>query len=506
LQPKPARLMMRLPSARSVMSTDTLTNIEAQVHSHFQHRIDSAPRSNSIEDPVGNAFHRYSGPPPNIPLPALPPEAQDQQSDASRSTADDRSLLHRGESSATSVEFTRHILRGPRAESVRLRRLRDLAKSGFRKDDEIALKRIPADVDRHPPPVNEISDELDQFPAVPDSRPTSVSGTSVRSAHSRQQSPPKKTSHQLRRVSTASSAGQRSKPPCQILSQSNIFVVVDSDPVTARFRAGAMSPTPSIGGSSSPELRTPHKVHKPSKLKEVVVDKQGPLESSRSGTTLRSPKGQQILTPGRPASHPIGNNKRPATSDSRHQHSLSGELSPTSSDPALSSKRPGKSKKRRRWNSGDINVMKMLNQDLETYYSKIRDQEEILRKQEEKIRWQTHQIQMMSRAFAPTSRLRSVMSSSVLEDSPELPPMSVETQALRASNRNSWAGSRDWRQRNIRVQSPPLKITEEQTLNSQAQGKPLRQANTSRTTTTAPALPELREESARGDSEGRHGA
>ncbi|KIW70818.1 hypothetical protein PV04_03057 [Phialophora macrospora] len=461
LQPKQARLMMRLSSARSVMSTDTLASIEAQVHGDSQAGIDSVLKSNSLDESIGSAVQRYSGPPPNIPLPALPPEAQDQQSDAPRSVTDDGSLLHRGESSATSVEFTRHKIRGPRAESVRARRLRDLAdlrgratKSTFRKDDEIAPKRMPADIDRHPGPVNEISDELDRFPAVPDSRPTSMSGTSVQSAHSRQQSPPKKISHQLRRVSTVSSAGHRSKPPCQVLSQSNIFVVVDSDPVTARFRAGAMSPTPSMGGSS-PERRTPRKVHKPSRLKEVIVDKQSPLESSRNGTTLRSPKGQQILTPGRPASHPSGSNKRPATSDSRHQLSPSEEHSPTSPDPALSNKRPGKSKKRRRWNSGDINLIKLLNQDLEMYYSKIREQEEILRRQEEKIKWQTHQIQMMSRAFAPMSRHRSVMSPPILEDSPELPPMTVETQPLGAINRSSWSGSRDWRQRNIGLQSSP---------------------------------------------------
>ncbi|ETI23696.1 hypothetical protein G647_05499 [Cladophialophora carrionii CBS 160.54] len=484
---------LRLRPARSIMSIDTLAGIEAQVHGDLQAKIDSAPPKTSMESSVSTTVHRYRGPPPNIPLPALPPEALDQQSTGTRSSGDEASLMLRRESSATSVEFTRRTLSGPRAEKVRARRMRDLADS--RSHSEKSSIHTEQDTASKPMPANNISDELDRFPAVPDSCSASIGSISVRSAPSHHQSTRKRPIHQVRRMSTSSSAALPSKPPCQILSQSNIFVVVDSNPVTASFRAGAMSPAPSIGGRGrSPERNTLQYVQKPSKLKDPLVHKQGPPESPMAETTPRGSQAQQSLTPGRrPGSRSSGNNKRPATSDSRHQHSSSDEHSQTNKDPASSRKAPKKSTKRRRWNSDDINLIMLLNHDLEAFYTKIRDQEEIVRKQEEKIKWQAHQIQMMSRVFAPMDRSRSERATSLLADSPKLPPMAGETHHLHGVDRNSWSGSRDWQQPDIVIQSP-LSIIEEQSLNSRSQRKPLGQAVPSRIT----ALPELNDESAPG--------
>ncbi|EXJ62457.1 hypothetical protein A1O7_02894 [Cladophialophora yegresii CBS 114405] len=486
-----------LRPARSIMSIDTLAGIEAQVHGALQPEVDSTPPKKSMESSVSNAVYKYRGPPPDIPLPALPPEALDKQSTGTRSSGDEESLMLRRESSATSVEYTRRTLSGPRAEKVRARRMRDLAdsrsqseKSSIHTEQETASKQMPA---------NAVLDELDRFPAVPDSCSASIASISVRSALNHQQSTRKRPIHQVRRMSTSSSAGRPPKPSGQILSQSNIFVVVDSNPVTALFRAGAMSPAPSIGGHGrSPERNTLECMHKPSKLKDLLVHKMGSLESIRSETTLRDSKGQQSLTPGqRPGSRPSGNNKRPATSDSRLQHSSSDEQAQTNKDPTSSHKVPKKSKKRRRWNSDDINLIMLLNQDLEAFYTKIRDQEEIVRKQEEKIKWQAHQIQMMSRVFAPMDHARGERATSLLADSPQLPPMSGETQALGAIDRNSWSGSRDWRQPDTVIRSP-LSIIGEQTLNIHGQRKPLGQPDPSGTTAMAEVLLALNDESAQG--------
>ncbi len=459
------RSVARLPSARSVMSTDTLAGIEAQVQCDWP-RFDLEPKKDAAQSSPENGGNRRSGPPPDIPLPELPLKAQDQQSDTTIGSDGSQSMqLSRGQSSATSVEFARHNIHGPRAEKIRARRLQDLARCRVQSPKLVAqveakpnLSKSTSAIDaEYLAPVNHILDELDRFPTVPDSRPNSMGSTSIRSAHSHQQSPGKRPAGQLRRMSTASSAGHRTKPQPQVLSQSNIFVVVDSDPVTARFRAGAMSPSQSIDGNS-PERRSPIRVTRPSKLREMRVQEDTPVVNLESSTVLPTPDGQLVLTP----TQPSGNSKRPATSESG-QHSSSGDERPIpkpSSDAA--NKKPARFRKRRRWNSGDIDLIRLLQRDLEEYYVKVSEQDQ-------KIKWQAHQIQMMTKVLAPVSHLQGVKTPGSLQESPELPPMATESRPVRPTTRNSWSNSRDKRQWNIGARSP-LSIIEEQTLNTQAKG------------------------------------
>ena len=463
IRPNQTPIVTRLPSARSVMSTDTLTGIEAQVRGKCDHGAQTVTPRMSTERSVVSPINRRSGPAPDIPLPAVPTEAEDARSDATSGSTDSRSMgLHRKESSATSAEFARHSIQGPRAENVHMRRLRDLAKSrsqspgcGVWKDAKTLLRLTPP---RDPVllmPVSEISDDLDRFPAAPDSRPTSTGSMSVRSAHKRQTSPGKPDLHQLRRTSTTNSTSHRPSCRHQILSQSNIFVVVDSDPVTAQFRAGVMSPSPSIGGSSPGRQSTTH-AFQPRQLRDMTEYQANPLETFDLSTSPRSPEGVQILTPGQSSSC---STKRPATGDRRHNSSSGDEHSFQSPSATSPKKTPARSKKRRRWNSGDINSINLMQRDLENYCA-------LIRQQEKRIKWQAHQIQMMARVLAPMSRVRGVKAPGPLQESPDLPPMQVERQRLEPLKRKSWSGTKDWRQRDIAARSP-LDVIEEQTLNSQ---------------------------------------
>ncbi|KAJ9603349.1 hypothetical protein H2200_012127 [Cladophialophora chaetospira] len=446
-----AQSTIRLPSARSVMSTDTLTGIEAHVQNERTF-VDLGPLREVIEKPTSHAVYRHSGPPPKIPLPALPTEAQDDRSDFSRSSKSPNGMPSHQQSSASSEEFARHLIRGPRADKVRAQRLRDLSNSPRQSPKQSPMpspesgasaemkqntlqSTIEAD-GYFPAPQSTFVADLARFPAVPDSRPTSLGSSSAGSHRTLQQSPGRNSMHRQDRASTAP-ASQPQKPKYHILSQSNIFVVVDSDPVTACFRA-------SVGGNS-PERRSSTHPTKPANFKEV------PAHSKMAMQSAHGQQGQNLRLP-------VVDNKRPGTSEGKHQGSSSDERSLGSTGADSVAGKSARNKKRRRWNSSDIGLIKLLQRDLEDFYAKIREQEE-------QIKWQAHQIQMMNKGFAPVTRLQDVQAPGLLQDSPELPPMVSEVQPPHLLKSGSWDGPKERRQRNVMAR-PPLSIIKEQTLNT----------------------------------------
>ncbi|KAL2421931.1 hypothetical protein ABEF95_002330 [Exophiala dermatitidis] len=453
-------------SPKSVMSTDTLTKIEAQIRSisRFASQRDARKMSISRSD------SRSGGPvgiPPERPLPALPAEAnvekapgQGSAAAESRRGSKEESAMHTpaspsrptsrlaqdlprsrqppsllpsvalsaeatpisslkredsGRSSTSSSRtFNRHTISGPRADRVKEKRMRDLAnsRSNSPKSDcgagssgrhESSPRRGVNDVVGPAPAGQQSVDQLDQFPAVPSSRPTSFSNNaSSPTRHDRRQSTFSQTSS-VRQLS--SSKSRRGSCAPQKLSQSNIFVVVDSDPVTARFRAGAMSPTPSIGGGrmrgGSP-AKTPGHVRTGSNLRQVTTnepDQQSPIRSVKQKTSLQSLKGEDDSTSARSSPVKPRKTRRAARNSSGQWSSSSDEYH--QQELRSPKKTLSRAHKRRRWNSGDIGLIKTLHQDLEEYY-------ETMLKQEERIRWQAQQIQMMMRVFAPINRARGI--------------------------------------------------------------------------------------------------
>ncbi|KAL2426521.1 hypothetical protein ABEF95_009005 [Exophiala dermatitidis] len=453
-------------SPKSVMSTDTLTKIEAQIRSISQFTSQRDARKMSIS----RSESRSGGPvgiPPERPLPALPAEANvenvpgqgsvaaesrrgsKEESDMHTQTSPSKptsqlarnlsrsrpspsllpsvalcaeatpiSSLKREDSGRSSTSssrsFNRHTISGPRADRVKEKRMRDLAnsRSNSPKSDcaadssgtQESSSRPGVTDDAGPAPAGQQSvDQLDQFPAVPSSRPTSFSNNaSSPTRHNRRQSTFSQASS-VRQLSNNKS--RRGSCALQKLSQSNIFVVVDSDPVTARFRAGAMSPTPSIGGGhmrgGSP-AKTPGHVRTGSNLRQVTTnepDQQSPARSVKQETSVQSLRGEDDSTSARSSRVKPRKTRRAARNSSGQWSSSSDEYQ--QQELRSPKKTSSRAHKRRRWNSGDIGLIKTLHQDLEEYY-------ETMLKQEERIRWQAQQIQMMMRVFAPINRARGV--------------------------------------------------------------------------------------------------
>lgn len=473
--------------ARSIMSIDTMAGIEAQVQKRQCLRQNSYVARLSMDDTSTSSINRNSGPPPNIPLPALPPQARDQRCETRSFSEICRSESYGSVSSATTVEFSRHVVCTTRTEKVRAQRLKDLAKlprHSLKADVQGQTLKGTPKPPIFPSPIREIMDQLDRFPEVPISRPSSMGSMSAWSAWSRRPSPIKTTVRQLQWMSKSHVENRTTTASQQKLSQSNIFVVVDSDPVTAKFLAGVRSPTPSIGGTS-PEQRSPrYAPNSSSKLREVMINPQRPPKISKSDNGPRNRRRQIDLAFGLASPYTNGNNKRPATSEIRHSNHLSvSQQSPSSTSTPLSPETPtAKSRKWRRWNSGDINVMKLLQRDLEEYYTTIK-------LQEEKIKWQAHEIQMMTRVFAPMNRLRDVKGAPLLQDSPDLPLMTGENPLSRSMMRNSWCGANDLRQLDLGSRST-LNIIKEQQLNMQAATKLVNEGALKRT--SAPVQPSSR--------------
>ncbi|KAJ9635302.1 hypothetical protein H2204_005863 [Knufia peltigerae] len=331
--------------------------------------------------------------------------------------------------SMRSSRSCRRSICSARADKVKEKRLKDLATS---KNSSSSPNRPassdsaghqhtnttttpPTSFDRPTPYERQVDvDQLDQFPAVPKSRPGSSSVASV-------QSPTRARGYSFSSVTSPrrqSSKKQNSSRSGQVLGQSNIFVVVDSDPVTARFRAGAMSPSPSIGsgnGSGRPGSPLKNKQYKagPSTLREVTTH-QGSNGTKPNTASVRVARVESSTTSGVP---PPRKTKRHARQNSIQPSSSSDE----STTPSMNRSGRGKSPqsrpsrpptKRRRWNSFDISLVKTLHENLEDYYGTIL-------KQEERIRWQADQLRMMVRVIAPMNRARGIKGSSHLDDIPD---------------------------------------------------------------------------------------
>ncbi|KIW51736.1 hypothetical protein PV05_10422 [Exophiala xenobiotica] len=343
--------------------------------------------------------------------------AEDKIKWPNRKSTDISSLISRQSTdsgiSTKSSRNLRHSISSARADKVKEKRMRDLATSrnqSPKSDRPTSSESVhhssdsahhqtttpPTSFDRPTPgEAQDGIDQLDQFPAVPASRPSSSLANVPVVSHSRGQSYNSLTSP-VRRLSRKGATGK----PVQVLGQSNIFVVVDSDPVTARFRAGAMSPTPSIGGNAGGRPCSPLKPREkrgPSSLREVATQPVSPARSHKYNSSIQ---GEQFEASAEPVSSPR-KVKRHARHQSLQQSSSSDESTPASGprkSPHRASRRPIK---RRRWNSGDISLIKTLHENLEDYYGTIM-------KQEERIRWQANQIRMMIRVIAPMNRARGI--------------------------------------------------------------------------------------------------
>ncbi|KIW20663.1 hypothetical protein PV08_01240 [Exophiala spinifera] len=331
-----------------------------------------------------------------------------------------------GHSRRSSQSYRRSIC-SARADKVKEKRLRDIAtskpslSSPNRPTSSNSTGHQDVNTTTTPPPTSwdrpitfkgQVQvDQLDQFPAVPSSRrgssvasvqsPTRVRGPSFNSLTS--------PFRQSLQKNTSTRQGQ-------VLGQSNIFVVVDSDPVTARFRAGAMSPSPSIGSSNAsgrPISPVRNKQYKagPSSLREVTTHRgpNGPKPNTASVRVARVESPTHLAPPHRKS-------KRHSRQNSVQTSSSSDESTTPSINRNVRAKSPQnrpsrRPTKRRRWNSFDISLVKTLHENLEDYYGTIL-------KQEERIRWQADQLRMMVRVIAPMNRARGVKGS-YLEDIPD---------------------------------------------------------------------------------------
>lgn len=335
------------------------------------------------------------------------------------------------EGESTKYKFTRHNKNDFRAE--RIKELKQRIKADMEREHRISEERevnmrgqqqepttTCQDHDSSlPPPESKLQsslDQLDQFPAVPASRPASRAshsgGVSLR-GHSRTRSHVRQTSKASSRHSYRPATSRGSGR--QILGASQIKVLVDTDPVTGHFRAGAMSPEASPlcedhGLEASPRkstLRYASSANLPSRIDE---DKQINITSPRKMNSMRSLRSHASAISARHSTTGSRQSRRQPTADTP-----TGSLLDSSSDDdnlLLSVSRCGKRKLRRRWNSNDIRTVQALYDELEKYYDTLIRQEQELQKQREEIR-------MMVRVFAPMSRaqgLKTAMFSAEKQD------------------------------------------------------------------------------------------
>ncbi|KIV77015.1 hypothetical protein PV11_08855 [Exophiala sideris] len=403
----------------------------------------------------------------------------------------DVSSLSSGNSRRSSRSFNRHSLSGARADKVKEKRLRDLASSKGQgpvrpsSSDSAESARARQDssdsgqLQNTTPPTSfsfggptpgderHNLDQLDQFPAVPAS-PTHSRGQSYNSiGHARQ-------------WSKESNTYIRQAKPRQVLGQSNIFVVVDSDPVTARFRAGAMSPSPSIGRGAEGRSGSPFKANHtraPSNLREVTVNQGSPLKGHRRNTSTQAEKSDASAARiGTPTRRP----KRQARSNSIQPSSSSDESTSRASRsgvPKSPHRHSHRSKKRRRWNSGDITLIKTLHNNLEDYYGTIL-------KQEERIKWQAEQLRMMIRVIAPMNRARGIKASAYIDGEADTSAGEEDEFVSQQYARRLSSGVKSRRQQKPRSISPQNKVSKDR-LNRPVQRRYPSAGNNSTTSATA---------------------
>jgi len=303
--------------------------------------------------------------------------------------------------------FARHTIPGPRADKVVDKRKRDLAtdraarrvgsEDGGRHSDPAAPESAPPAT---PLPPQSPRDELDQFPSVPSSRPPSRASGPTGQCHSRTHSYMYDVRHSFRASPIHHRPRTSPRQPVQILGQSNIFVVVDTDPVTARFRAGAMSPAPSMKGGASSRGGSPLKSLQLSSAPtppEIVRDRAMGRQALRQKVNHRNFENQSTQRTAGQAGSKRSKRAAKSRNNSGENRSSSDDSGPPPMDSSSSHTKSTRAQKRRRWNSNDINLIRTLQRDLEEYYRTIL-------KQEEKIRWQADQIQMMIKVIMPMNR------------------------------------------------------------------------------------------------------
>lgn len=251
-------------------------------------------------------------------------------------------------------------------------------------------------------------DQLDQFPAVPASRP--ASRTSHHSGPSRR-ADSRTRSHARQSSRTSSRLSHRPAVPRittrQTLGTSQIRVLVDTDPVTGHFRAGAMTPEPSPvhesnGVEASPRkstLKTVRSSHLPTRIDE---DEQATATAPRRRPSLRSIRSHASAISARHSAAGSRQSRRRPSADT-----ITGSMIDSSDDEnlLLSVSKNGRRKLRRRWNSNDVRTVQGLYDDLDEYY-------DTLIRQEQELQQQREEIQMMVRVLAPIGRangLRTVM-------------------------------------------------------------------------------------------------
>ncbi|KAL6243686.1 hypothetical protein RBB50_009119 [Rhinocladiella similis] len=341
---------------------------------------------------------------------------------ADQSSSSSLSSKLSGNSLRSSRSYRRSIC-SARADKVKEKRLRDLATS---KNSSTSPNRSaghqhinttttipPTSFDRPTLFAGKADvDQLDQFPAVPTSRPGSSSVASVQSPTRARGQSFNSITNPFRQPSKKHTSSRHG----QVLGQSNIFVVVDSDPITARFRAGAMSPSPSIGSGNNggrPTSPLKNKQYKagPSTLREVTTHQgsNGPKPNTASVRVARvEPPIPLAAAPRKTKRHARQNSIQPSSSSDESTTPSMNRSSRAKSPQNKQSRRPTK---RRRWNSFDISLVKTLHENLEDYYGTIL-------KQEERIQWQADQLRMMVRVIAPMNRARGIKGS-YLDDIPD---------------------------------------------------------------------------------------
>jgi hypothetical protein len=285
-----------------------------------------------------------------------------------------------------SMQFRRHNLASIRPERSRL--LKKLVKEDLAKvrriSEEDETRSIRSNASKPPekalPPIPQHAhrpsvDPLDQFPSVPVSRPNSRTSMGTRRAHSRSRS-------NARHSSKASSTRRRGAP--QHLATSEIKVLVDANPITGRFRAGAISPSPSLLVSSreaSPK-KIRRRLSKSSiSTENIVKDPEHPKKSSTkkpSRTSLRSQGGSRLALPAWTHGDAISD------SDDEVNPQVGGTLLKK----AASSPR-------------GFDQSGQQIPDMKYYIETIKKMQQQIRQQERKLREQAEEIHRNSRIVAP---------------------------------------------------------------------------------------------------------
>jgi hypothetical protein len=347
--------------------------------------------------------------------------------------------------------FARHDktrFRADRIKELRRRIKADLERqnriSEERDDDELAKQATLAvensSVQGAPEPEIKAQpslDQLDQFPQVPASRPASRashhSGPSRR-ADSRTRGHVRQCSKSSSRLSYRSTAPR--PPNRQILGTSQIRVLVDTDPVTGHFRAGAMTPEQGSvhdyrSAEGSPRKPTFKGVRSTTLPNRIDENKQMNISAPRSTTSMRSIRSHASAISARHSVAGSHHSKRRPSADTATNSMID---SSDDENLLLTVSKGGKRRLRRRWNSNDIRTVQGLYEDLGQYYETLIRQEQELQKQRE-------EIQMMVRVMAPMSRAHGLRTATFPAERHEFVDAGVNLDDVRSTRAPSAAST-----------------------------------------------------------------